>query len=317
MELESFEPFDENTKSAFIQNAHNIINEIEEKYKIRLRGEHILWEKELSEMECNQFDLQKCAVESIIKKWGDDLIDRVKKYENKYINQTQTDVMMDFDTLINRINQGVAPKFKENPVQDRYFIIPFLRMELNFNPYKNNGNLLPSHFSYVNKNTNKEISCLKGETYIISQLYYINKWQDYDLIAPLFLLVFLSDFKKILSSNGSLDNYSIDRLIIHSKDLLKRHSYDIPDCRYKTFIPSAFYFNRKMEPYYQNIKTKKYDSENNFADFIVSFFNTIYDPYQMCYFQYPPQEWERARNIRDDALSSYSEWLGGIINGNY
>ncbi len=231
-------------------------------------------------------------------------------YEEMYYKDESEQAKFNYDTLLAAVNSILPNSYKNEPVKIHYFEQPFSHRELNFNPYKNKGQLLPSYFAYTDKRTGGELYCSKGETFIIEQLYYINKHKDYDNIAPLFIFTVLSDYGYYLQ-NDSLDSSLIDRFAKQSKDLLIRNGYDAPHHRCKKFVIPRY--NKEAKSYFHNFDANAIHSEQELALFIVTVLDLSLQSFNMEYFTYPKQEHERANQIMDEAMERYGEWLSSVI----
>ena len=171
--------------------------------------------------------------------------------------------------------------------------------------------MLPSHYSFVDKETGYEVNCSKGKTYIIEQLYAINKYEDYYNIGPLFILTVMIDYKYFLIDK--IDEKTIDNLINQSRDLLIRNGYEKPDYRYKNFIINNY--TDDSYDYLDDYNQRSLQSEEELSLFIVNLIDKLFEPFDMAFYTYDESERKRAESIARGAYEAYGEWLGQIIRG--
>ena len=289
------EEFDENTKSErllWYETIDDYINENKEKNDDNLG-----------------YDINLHLLQKLIDRFYRETYQRYETYFKKYSN-SQYNNKIDFNKLVNKINNKVPKRFKNNPVKIHYFPMPFLRSQLNFNPYRNSGALLPFHYSFIDKKTGREIKCSKGETYIIEQLHAINNYEDYYNIAPLFILTVMMDYRYFLI--GKIDEKTIDNLIVQSRDLLIRNGYNEPDYRYKHFIINN-YTHDSYDYLYDN-HLRSLQSEEELSLFIVNLIDKLFEPFDMAFYTYDEREQKRADKCSKDAANSFQESIINYIN---
>lgn len=96
-------------------------------------------------------------------------------------------------------------------------IIPFdgyTTRFFNFNPYKNNGEILPNIFQYAPKDEpDRYYNATKGMEWTGRILFSIREYKDYDLWADLFITCFINDYHKLLQMVYRDDKEAVSSLM--------------------------------------------------------------------------------------------------------
>lgn len=294
------------------------LNELSEEFDENTKSDRILWHETIDtcinkDKEKNDdvlgYEINLHLLQELIDRFYRETYQRYETYFKRYSN-FQHNNKIDFNKLVNEINNKVPERFKNKPVKIHYFPMPFLRSQLNFNPYRNGGALLPSHYSFIDKKTGYEIKCSKGETYIIEQLHAINKYEDYYNIAPLFIFTVMNDYKYFLI--GKIDEETINNLIVQSRDLLIRNGYEKPDYRYKYFIINNH--THDSNDYLNDNNLCSLQSEEELSLFIVNLIDKLFEPFDMAFYTYDEREQKRAEKCYKDAVYSFHESIISYIN---
>ena len=301
-----------------IKHIENIIGELEEKTGKKMTGERCLLEQEsrayFSELKHMEYMNRIWELKDSADQYANKLVQRYDTYFAKY-NKKDKRVSFDFENVLSCIEKHIPDYYTLNPVTVKY-LSPFSR--INFDPYKNHGNLLTEYFSYIDTATGAELNLVsKGEQYLPKTLYYINLYKDYSNIAPLFLLVFLNDYKTALLRSGTMDDYTHSYLLQRSKDYLIREDYSEIDYRWKRFIPKYYTdeeTDEKLKQLEKVLYNEKITDTDKLAQLIITCINLSVTKWQMVYFRYSDAERERANILYKDTIESFQSYLMDIIN---
>ena len=158
-----------------IKHIENIIGELEEKTGKKMTGERCLLEQEsrayFSKLKHMEYMNRIWELKDSADQYANKLVQRYDTYFAKY-NKKDKRVSFDFENVLSCLEKHIPDYYTLNPVTVKY-LSPFSR--INFDPYKNHGNLLTEYFSYIDTATGAELNLVsKGEQYLPKTLYYIN-----------------------------------------------------------------------------------------------------------------------------------------------
>lgn len=170
---------------------------------------------------------------------------------------------MDYDKLVKEVDARIPKEYRENPVKDKLF---GHRDYATFNHLEERlkGKVpIDYRVHYLNEDKTCWLS-RKGEMYIPEMLVRINMDKDYELLAPLFICVFLFDYRDCLLSKKIISPNDYRTCFKRAKDDLCKKHY-APDGRWSELLIS--------EEYYRTVKNYKngepVKSEEQFAEMIM------------------------------------------------
>ena len=224
---------------------------------------------------------------------------------------------LDYEKLKKCISDRMPAEYLAGPVvEERYYDNPFFNFELNFNPYRRGGQILPTEIRYYDKE-----DIIDGKGRPISRGYY-NFPKGYDwlpiyfwaterhnekhLLPVAFITIFTRHFiKSYVENYRSISNtFNTHELMRLSGDELRANGYESPDHRCKEFLET-----QTKDAHQAGITDLVWGlSKNNsplteevLSDVIIKCIKFMTDRYHIEHWSYPDKEYDRAEQIYKDA----------------
>jgi len=184
-------------------------------------------------------------------------------------------------------------------VEEKFYKRPFYNADLNFNLYKNNGNILPEEYKYFDKQGGYYINIAKGHWWLPKYIYTMEKYKELNLLPAAFILLFFREYGTLLNCS----RFECADIIAAATEELLDNKYDVPDYRCKNFLIRHSECN-------SNIGIQLYESGENLAlgqlsALIVESIYNILNLYKLEYWRFPDEEIERAYSLERQAQKLY------------
>lgn len=228
-----------------------------------------------------------------------------------------------YEELKNEVDKKIPNCFKTGEiVKFKELSRCYYAYELNVNPYKNEGKILPYYISVYDKGEleKKEknphyipvtYNVERGAAHTLELMAYMSDKYPEDY-APLFILIFFHDFSDELEE--FIEKKNIKNIVSEAKDyIFKEYRKDYRTCR--TYMP--FYAqdeNCLREKFLDDIymhRYREYDSVSKLATLIVEMIHEELKDIDAVVWRYSDSEYQRADlSIR----SAYENFMDNILH---
>lgn len=220
-------------------------------------------------------------------------------------------IVLDYEKLKNCVSDRMPEEYLTGPiVKECYYDEPFNNYELNFNPYRRGGQLLPTEIKYCDKNdvVDSNGKTIKESYYAFPKGYdwlpiYFRAAEQYDekhLLPIAFIAVFMKHFTNSYIKTRhkyASASFNVSELMKLSESELIANDYAAPDHRCKEFFDTQSDEAKDAGIYDLLRNLAKEDStptEETLADIIIKCVKFMTDNYRMEYWSYPESEHKRA-----------------------
>ena len=218
---------------------------------------------------------------------------------------------MDLTRLIKEVEKRIPERYKQNPVKERIEYLAPPRAFYNFNPYKNNGKVLPEYYQYIDRESGRYIiPRSKGEQYIPEMLYWINFHKEYDMLAPFIILVCMEDLRGEIQEHNLLEWQDNTTIYNEAKKIITVNQYPLPNPRCIRVLP--LYFENGLDEVDKYIKEGvPFKNEEALAEALVEIFDACLKKYDFEYMHFSDTVCENAIKWHQN----YQDALMRIITG--
>ena len=231
------------------------------------------------------------------------------------MSEENTDIIKKYTELKELVAEKIPDRFKviNAIIENREYVPDDYLMPINFNPYKMGGKYYPAFYSFTYDPTNEnapKYRMTKGEEKTISIWNAILDYQEFNILADLFILCFIHDNPKITESIYTSEE---------QKALISVARKAISDADYGEYDPRC---KRYLVPYdsevllkYERMARRKELVIDDTTGFVDVMMEIITDEYNAKHFIVENPDFssvERARDIQEEAFYEFQRKIIGI-----
>lgn len=211
-------------------------------------------------------------------------------------------MLLEYEELVNNLEKSLPKKYKQGIVHLKYYERPFYNAELNFDPYKKHGQILPTQYVYrdaINPETIYNMS--KGEQYIPQMLYWISYNKDYNCFPYFFIYAFFTDLLNCFTGDKT---EQVKGYISKAIADLRENDYTTVDFRCKRMLPVYDITHFQISKMVNDVIL---EDVNTLTKTIYHVFDLLLNPYQLEYWCFQDSEYKRANSIYKNAVLGFQK----------
>lgn len=202
-----------------------------------------------------------------------------------------------YEKLKEELMRIMPQKYKDGIVEHKYYQRPLYKSDLNFDPYKRGGEILPTDYVYRDiKDETVTYKMSKGEKYIPMMLYWIPFHKDYNCLSPFFIYTFFEDLG-IQIEDSAVEVDCSDMIYCAIRDL-ENQGYERVDYRCKRILPL---YNGSIILILERLQMLSDVTAATLAEFIFEVYDILLKDYSLEYWTFPDEALSVAYQIYSNA----------------